>query len=159
MKKLNISTPKYPDKFTLVDDEDYEELNQWKWRFDNLAVIRQIWNKREKRGITLSMHREIMKPLKGMVIDHKNHDRLDNRKSNLRICTQSQNLMNIISNRGSSKYKGVYRHPINNVWIACIRLNSKGYNLGSFKTEKEAAKQYNCAAYILFGKFSYENIL
>lgn len=86
-------------KFTLVDDDKFEWLNQWKWYAqvssynDNYFYSYRIEYKNGKR-ITIYMHREIMSVPKGLFIDHINHDTLDNRQENLRICTQSENMKN-----------------------------------------------------------------
>ena len=96
---------------------------------------------------------------KGMDVDHINHNRLDNRKCNLRVCTHQQNMQNRAKGGGMSKYKGVVfdKRPLNKPWISQITTNHKHHKLGYFKTELEAAKQYNCAARILFGQFALEN--
>jgi len=72
------------NQFTKVDNEDFERLNKHKWCFDGDYAVR-----RKNRKKTY-MHREIMKAKKGKMIDHKNHDSLDNRKGNLRFCTQAK---------------------------------------------------------------------
>ena len=101
------------------------------------------------------MHREIMKPSKVEVIDHINHNKLDNTKENLRCCTKQQNEMNKVKRSNtSSKFKGVTKI---NKWMASITFNNKTINLGYFNTEKEAAKIYNVKAKELFGEFAYLN--
>ena len=102
----------------------------------------------------------------GQVVDHINHNTLDNRKCNLRVCTASENSYNC---RGSltrkGKYKGVYPNSNNEhaklrsrrTWWATITQKKKKFYLGTFKTEREAASAYNVAAKHLFGKFAYFN--
>jgi len=101
--------------------------------------------KRERRRIKLRLHHLILgKPEKGLMIDHKNHNGLDNRKDNLRILTNQQNQFNRRSNKNSSsKYKGVGWIKSNNKWRAKIQHNKKSIHIGSFTCEKEAARAVN----------------
>ena len=91
---------------------------------------------------------------KELMVDHINRNGLDNTRKNLRICTRSENLMNSKKPElnSTSKYKGV--NKCGNSWRAEIRLNRKGFYLGKFKTEKEAALAYNKKAIELFGEFA-----
>lgn len=148
-------------KVALVDIEDYDYLNQFKWRVcqshSNLYALRHI--KINKKQTTMKMHREIMKPLKNIEIDHKNKDGLDNRKDNLRTCTSAQNKMN----RGRtsiniSGYKGVHWHKENKKWRARIGINKKCINLGCYNEKKKAALAYNEAAKKYHGEFARLNI-
>ncbi len=158
MKKINISTNKHPDTYTLVDDEAYEWLSAIKWsavETKSGLKAKGVW-KRENTYI----HRLIMKSPKGLVVDHINHNTLDNRKDNLRACTQSQNCMNKVSNRGKSKYKGVtYSNDRKRIrrWRAIINQNGKNISLGRYKTPEEAALAYNTKAKEIFGEFAYLN--
>jgi hypothetical protein len=159
MKKINISTKKYPNKFAIVDDEDYIKLlNYGNWYFDN--------NKHKGNATSVShghkekMHRFLMNCPIGKIIDHVNGDTLDNRKCNLRICDYINNSHNRGPNKDkkSSQYKGVFRFDSKrNPWVVRIGYNGRYYNIGYFKTEKQAAKQYNCAARIFHGEFAYLN--
>jgi hypothetical protein len=142
-----------------VDDEDYEYLNQWKWqarksRRDYCAI------RRERRGhgrkVTFYMHRIIMNAPEGVMIDHKNHNPLDNRRSNLRYCDYSQNNANRRST-GSSKYLGV--HLKNGRPVAQIKTNNKVLYLGSYNTEEDAALAYNEAANKYHGEFANLNVV
>ena len=103
-------------------------------------------------------HREIMTPPTGMVVDHVNRDRLDNRRSNLRVCTQSQNLANSPKLRGgSSRFKGVSIRR--GRWRAQIGISGKIIHLGYFTDEAAAARAYNEAAQATFGEFALLNLL
>lgn len=149
--------------FTKVDDDDYERFNKYKW-YAGLSnhlprARRWIQNKKYKKLFYLS--REIMNAPKGINVDHVNGDTLDNRKCNLRFCTNQQNLENRSKNkRNISGYKGVVpgsiSHP--NKWRAQIgtRRNrkSKTYNLGHYDTKEEAARAYDKKAKELFGDFA-----
>jgi len=145
---------------SLVDDEDFEYLKQFKW---NVRIVSGTqYAKRNinigEKQTTINMHREITKCPKNMMVDHINGNGLDNRKQNLRICTRSQNLMN--SNKPkdakSSKYKGVCFYKKGNYkrWRSEIRLNKKAIFLGYFVNEKDAALAYNEAAIKYYGKFA-----
>lgn len=151
MKLIDISTPKYPNTFAKVDDEDYEWLNQWKWRINAGGYAeRSVW------GIKSSvlMHRLIIKPQPSEHVDHINRDKIDNRRQNLRACTVSQNLRNAFRNKTSSGFKGVSFHKGSKRFIARICVNGSIINLGSFLDAREAAMSYNKAASEIFGEFA-----
>ena len=157
MKQIALSKTgkRYANKyFALVDDEDYDYLNQWKWcaKKDKTTyyAMRTIWINGKPNGIL--MHRLVIKANNGMMIDHKDMNGLNNQKFNLRICTQSQNRMNGRA-RGKSKYLGVcYRD--NKYIMAVISINGKQKKLGTFKTEEEAAKRYDEFAKIYHGEYA-----
>jgi hypothetical protein len=138
-------------KEAIVDDEDFEHLNQWKWGLDTDGyAIRGIHIPRRK---TFIMHREIMKTPKGMETDHINGNKLDNRKCNLRICTKSQNKMNISRQVDNmSGYKGVSRHCAD--WQAQIGKDGIKIYLGIYKNKELAARAYDEAAKKLFGEYA-----
>jgi len=141
-------------KVAIVDDEDFEYLNQWKWYANNNYAIRSFTVSKSK-VLRISMHREIMKPQKGFVIDHLDGNGLNNQKNNLRICTNSQNLMNRVKNiNNTSGYKGVRLHNLSKKWRAQIWLNSKYYHIGLFNDIKDAARAYNEAAIKYHGEFA-----
>ena len=159
MEKINVSTIKHPNTFTLVDNENYEYLSQWKWKVDDNGYVsrRKMINYKSTKTY---MHRTIMDCPKGMCIDHINFNPSDNRKSNLRVCTNSENNIHKSkhNNKNTSKYKGVHKIPNpSKPWKAQIKFKYKGIHLGNFKTKEGAAKMYNCAASILFGQFAYLN--
>jgi len=150
---------------TLVDDENYEELSQRKWlahyinrgKNENCYAMRSVYlggGRKNKKYKPVKMQNEIMNPPEGMVVDHINGNGLDNRKFNLRICTQQQNVQN---SRSKGKFKGAYDSKEKNRkkrWISKIGLNGKTIHIGHFKTEKEAARAYDKKAIELFGEFA-----
>jgi hypothetical protein len=147
------------DKVALVDDEDFEYLNQWKWHAhkdgNNYYVERIIRLPRGLKYQYVSMHRLIMNTPKGMQTDHKDHDGLNNQKSNLRICTRSQNQMNRKAIEATSKYKGVWYE--NGKIRSAITINKEQVYLGYFNSEKDAAIAYDIAAKKYYGEFAYLN--
>ena len=103
------------------------------------------------------MHREIMHAPKGMVVDHIDGNSLNNRRSNLRLCTVSQNHQNRRRTYGSSKYKGAWWDKRRNKWVAAITFKGKYIYLGFFDNEIDAGKAYDRKAAELFGEFAYLN--
>jgi hypothetical protein len=156
MKTINLTQ----NKVILVDDEDYDFLNQWKWYFNNGYAIRLIWNHKSKKIEHIYMHRVILNTGIGMDTDHLNHNGLDNRKANLRVATRSQNQANrVISKNNTSGYKGVIWNKQKNKWQAQIKINRKLKVLGFYQSSKNAALAYNIATVGYFGKFSKTNII
>jgi len=158
--------PLSQNKFAIVDADDYERLSKYKWCVSktphtNYAMRRtkgkRINGKRVKRK-TIMMHRFIMNAPRGLVVDHINHNGLDNRKQNLRLCTRAENSRNRRPfNIKGSRYKGFSWDKERKVFIACIYCNGKNYYLGRFKSEIAAAKAYDKKAKQLFGEFAYLN--
>ena len=155
MKEIQLTQ----GKVALVDNEDYDYLMQWKWFAHNQCgkfyARTNIPNKNGKRGSML-MHRLILNILNSKLqIDHLNHITLDNRKCNLRVCTQSENLQNCnIYNNNTSGYKGVTYNKTNKKWQASISVNKDRLYIGSFNNIKDAARAYNAAAIKLHGEFA-----
>lgn len=109
----------------------------------------------EGKRKTILLHRFITKCPKGKVVDHINHDTLDNRKLNLRICSQRENLMNKSSHKNSTSiYLGVSYCKSRKLWAAGIKTKDSHINLGRFKSEADAARAYNEAALKYFGEFA-----
>lgn len=146
-------------KFALVDDEDFEYISQWKWCVAGRYAIRVTQKNKIKKMI--SMHREINKTPDGLITDHVNGDGFDNRKINLRTCTQKENCHNqrAQSKKKSSKFKGVSWRRDCKKWRAYIALNKKIKHLGYFDDEKDAAMAYNRAALVLHGDFCRLNLI
>lgn len=140
-------------KYALVDDDDFDWLNQWKWSFSG---TRYAW--RGKGVNRILMHRLILNPAQGFFTDHKNGNGLDNRKSNLRIASLSQNQWNYsIPKSNTSGFKGVSWYKKTKRWQAQIKKYSKSIHIGYFKTRIQAAKAYNLKAKELFGEFALIN--
>lgn len=155
--RLRLSGYRHRDKFILVDEQDVEIVSKYRWypHIKGRSVYAQT---RPLRGVSpIRLHRLIMKPEEGMVVDHINHDGLDNRRQNLRCGTQSQNMMN----KGASKsaktsYKGIWQ--TRQGWVAVITTskNERRY-LGTFTTAETAARAYDDAARRHHGEFAFLN--
>ena len=101
---MSKQIPLTQGKFTIVDDEDFDLLiSIGKWRANKTGntfyAKRSVWDKETKKKTTLLIHRIILRAKEGICIDHINHDGLDNRKVNLRICSISENAMNSIKRK------------------------------------------------------------
>jgi len=123
-------------KFALVDAWDYDKIKAYKWtQDDNDYVV--AWNKTAKRSTRLS--RLVLDNPEGQDVDHENHDKLDNRKQNLRPCTRSQNCMNSIDRENKLGVRGVHEHK-NGGYVAQIQANNKKIYLGIFPNIEDAAE-------------------
>jgi AP2 domain. len=154
------------NKIALVDDGDFETLSRFKW---TAYKKRSTWyahrtvhaSERELLGgrKSISMHRFLLShlPTKGIEIDHKNRNGLDNQRENLRVATRSLNQMNCGPYKGNkSGYKGVSWRQKGRV-IAQIYINTRRVYLGRFDTPEQAARAYDAKAKELFGEFAYLN--
>lgn len=141
-------------KIAIVDDEDYEWLSQYKWCYQTRGyACRRIHG----TGKLISMHKEIMDVPENMEIDHENRNKLDNRRSNLRVSTHTENNYNkSIQSNNTSGYKGVSPH-IDGKWRATIRYGGKYRHLGLFSNPTDAAVVYDKEALIHHGEFAYTN--
>ena len=133
-------------KFAIVDDGDFERLNQHKWsaqkgRNTYYAIRGVRENGKHKR---IYMHIEILGKKNGLQIDHINGNGIDNRRTNLRHVTSRQNRQNLHINK-SSKYPGVYFDNYRLKWVSGIRVNGKHKNLGRFNNEIDAFNRYRIA--------------
>jgi len=146
----------------LIDDEDYELVSGYEWhlhRDRNANYARTSVSRNGKRA-RVYMHRLIMDAPKGRQVDHIDHDALNNRRANLRMCTASQNQGNQRKQTGtSSQYKGVCWHKEKGKWHAKIKANAPCRHLGYFSDETDAARAYNDAARELFGEFAELNVI
>jgi hypothetical protein len=146
--------PLTQELFAQVDDEDFKYLNQWKWYAHRDGKTYYARRQISTKGIRkmLRMHREIMNTPESMEVDHRDHNGLNNQKSNLRNCTRRQNGYNLPA-RGKSKYLGVYYTKYSVINMA-IMVNNKRIYKCSFPTEEAAAREYDRLAKKYFGKFA-----
>lgn len=150
MRRIPLSRGKY----TIVDDEDFEWLSQWKWSYTESAdkhpaAYRQVRDK----GIL--MHRLILNAPEGLEVDHKNMRSLDNRRSNLRLATRSQNAANRrLQSNNTTGYRGVYWDKSRGKWLVMVKHQNVQKNLGRYDDKHEAARVYNSFAVEAFGEFA-----
>lgn len=141
----------------IIDDEDITKWEPYTWYVDNNGYVRAEYGGRKNKK-SVYLHRVITDAKKGQVVDHINGDKLDNRKCNLRMCTQKQNSRNSrIVKVKTSKYKGVHYDKSRKKWAAKIKVDYKDKFLGRFDNEIDAAKEYNNAAKKYFGQYAVLN--
>jgi hypothetical protein len=139
----------------IVDDADYEWLSQWSWYPMHNKYTTYAARCDAESHKTIYMHREITGAQRGQDVDHLNHNGLDNRRCNLRLCTRQQNMRNRRPNRNTtSRYKGVCWSKRAGKWVAALYVNKRRIHLGSFDDEREAALAYNRAAREHFGEYA-----
>jgi hypothetical protein len=139
-----------------VDDADYELLSQWKWQAARRGTTTYAVCDLPGKGKGY-MHRIILDAKSGEWIEHRNHNGLDNRRDNLRLCTSSQNHQNQRKTRGTSRYKGVSWFKRDSRWRATIKQYGRQRSLGYYDAEEEAARAYDRAAREMFGEFAHTN--
>lgn len=147
--------PLTQNKFAIVDDNDFEFLSKFKWAYHNGYATRKE-TIGHRKYITVFMHRKILGLQFGdkRFCDHKNLNRLDNRRDNLRICDRSENTINCkLLSSNTSGYKGVHFLKKLNKWRAVIWKNGKSKHLGFFKNQEDAYAEYCVAANILHKDF------
>lgn len=137
----------------IVSEEDVDYVKQFTWtKMTNGYVSRRT---PRPEPTSLYLHREILDAPEGMSVDHINGNKLDNRRSNLRLCNMSQNIANTsVRINSQSGLKGVYYFKRDGTWQAQITVNYKRIHLGYFKTPNEAATAYDKAAKEHFGEFA-----
>lgn len=154
MRKIKLNNNHY----VFIDNEDYSLVSGYRWHLIHPKRKCSYAGTLIGKKVIL-MHRLILNAKKGQLVDHVNHNGLDNRRKNIRLCNPKQNCMNR-SKRGKDNgtiYKGIYKGY--KCWRACIRIHGKTIHLGSHQTPEKAALAYNSKAKKLFGKFAYINII
>jgi hypothetical protein len=125
-----------------VDAEFVDWLSQWRWVFANGYVGRWMQHERGRGGRRSFryLHRVVSGAPDHLEVDHKNRDRTDNRRENLRLVTRAENQQNLPARDGTSLYRGVSWDTSRGKWQAKVRANHIDHHLGRFDDELEAAK-------------------
>jgi hypothetical protein len=141
-------------QYVLVDASDYEWLSQYTWYANANGYAG-----RGEKGKYIFMHRQIMNPPEGMVVDHIDRNPANNCRANLRICTRNENMRNRSKRVDSrSRFKGVHWNKRSSRWHVTISFQGVRIWLGSFLDEIEAARAYDAKAVELFGEFALLNL-
>jgi len=151
--ELKLNTRKV--NYAIIDDEDYELVKHYRWHIGGGRQDRHYVVSKDSKGKQVNLHRLIMGNPTG-IVDHKDHNVLNNSKSNLRICTFAENIRNSRKLKKSAKsiYKGINFNKSVGRWRSKIFSHGKTIELGYFKRECEAAEAYNIAAKIHHGEFA-----
>jgi hypothetical protein len=151
--RIELRRKNGPSLWAIIDDADRGLVEPYTWiaveSKETFYVRGYLRGGGRKRWILL--HRLLLNASKGVEVDHRNRDGLDNRRSNLRLATRSQNRANTRAVGGTSIYKGVTR--AGKAWQAEIACKY----IGRFPTEGAAARAYDAAAREVFGEFAYLN--
>lgn len=133
---------------TVIDEEDYDLVSNYRWYAAEGAggLVYAVSR--------LRLHRVIVDAPLGMIVDHINGDTLDNRRSNLRVCTPSQNQLNTGSKGGSSRFNGVSFSKQKGKWLAQFFLNGAAIYCGLFEREEDAARAVDRRKKELCGEFA-----
>lgn len=146
-------------KFAKIDLEDVALVSPYRWGINNGGYVRTVVGPASKRRDIL-LHRLILEiqnlPFNHLHIDHKHHDKLDNRRSEIREATPSQNGQNSRGYAGSG-YKGVYKCVRSPKWTPMVSVESVNHYLGRYDDKEDAARVYDGAARALFGEFAFTN--
>ena len=137
-----------------LDKEDYEKVKECCWRIEKGYVVARL----PKTNKRISMHRLVTDCPKGMVVDHINHNTADNRKSNLRICTISDNNKNkSVAKNSKSGVNGVTWYEKGSKWLVRINADGKQISLGYFSNKEDAIKARIAAEKKYYGEFANNN--
>lgn len=160
----SITIPLTRGYVATIDKQDFDLVSRYTWRAapqpkqKTIYAVAVKWLKDEKRKTTIRMHRLILGVEdSAILVDHRDGDGLNNRRSNIRVATTHQNCCNQRKTRGVSRFKGVWfnkRGKRTKRWIASIKAEGKRLSLGAFLTEEEAALAYDRAALQYYGEFA-----
>lgn len=141
----------YRDGLTFLVDDDIV-LEGYSFCLNNYGYV--MFSSHKDGLHSKLLHRWIMGFPDGKMIDHINHDPLDNRRCNLRVCSNQENQFNTMKKKNNTTgYKGVYFDKVNNKYVAQISINKKNKNLGRFEKAEDAYDAYCKKGIELFGEF------
>lgn len=146
MARIRLFSKKHGIKYAFIDDGDFASVSQIKnWHIskerNNFYAVATV------NGKSIRMHRLIMRPRNDQMVDHKDHNGLNNRRRNLRLCTNAENIRNQrLHKRSSTGYRGVTFHIHRNTFNSAITVDRKTIHLGCFRDARTAAIVYNDAA-------------
>ena len=152
--------------FIIVDVDSFPLIKNHRWSinakrkpngkgFYTSYARTAIWNRVKKKNDTVGIHQILMNPPKGMEVDHKNHNGLDNRRQNLRIATKQQNMFNLPKTNLTTGFRGVTKKG--SLFTARVSSEKERLYLGVFNTAEEAALAYDIKAKELQGEFAILN--
>lgn len=148
-------------EITVIDADDWPLVKPYRWYALHTDRTTYAHTNRTVDGRSIPsnlLHRMLLNAKSGEFVDHKDHNGLNNRRTNLRACTQTQNNGNArLSRANTSGYRGVYWHKGCRKWCARIKVDYKYRTLGSFSDPWTAAQIYNTAATKIWGEFAYQN--
>ncbi len=154
-KKIPILGKRGQGIFAIVDEEDYQTVARFRWYINPGGYV--FMHRLEAVGqLSSFMHRLILKPEKGRIVDHVDGNPLNNTRVNLRICNSHENMRNTrLRTNNVSGYKGVYQEK--GLWISQINKYGKTTRIGKHQTKEEAARAYDLKAIELYGDFARTN--
>jgi hypothetical protein len=149
-------------KYAIVDVEDFERLNKYKWHCAHYDYAKRAISKKfgkGKRQVEVYMHKVVCPVPAGMIVDHINRNSLDNRKVNLRAATQKQNVWNrkFIRKGGKTRYNGIRWDKNREKWQVRLVVNGRRESFGYYADEIEAAKAYDQVAKKYRGEYAFLN--
>lgn len=141
-------------KVFMIDKEDFEKVKDYCWRFSVNGYV--VANSKDLTNSTINIHRLILNPNKDEIVDHKDWNKADNRKLNLRVCSKSQNNVNIKRKKNNtSGYTGVKLNKQGN-WVAQISFNNKRIHLGTYDNFYQAVQIRHKAEILMHQEFNGE---